>query len=427
MTAMTTTTLRPLGAMETRMALMHRELHGTNQGCQICRLDGAVPSHAIWAAAAELFHSYQALRCAIVEQDGVLHFAEHGKFARIQILERLLHADGDPDEQRQHAFEEELNHPLEEISSLWRLMIVRGPAPADVSLVLTSHHAIVDGLAGFNLIDDLLKKIDRQLGAPRGEPAGDAALDPAIDQFLLPAREQAGVAPPAAAAGAAFRQLAPVWARRTRNEYVVLSGEEYAQLQSQASATRQTVNSLLGAALASAAVEVGMATTPVPLKSAVSLRHVAPATARLGCYIGVADAGLALEQPLDVVAKDYETQLFVRIGRQCMRRSTVRPEALLATIAQGLESTSFSAGIGLTFPGTIALSGRFEHFAVRSYDAAANRVGGNLAVVATVIGFHDQLTLGLAFVEPLIERATVAALGSAVRAILLDYAVMAEA
>ncbi len=422
---MNATIVRPLGAIETRMALMHREMQGTNQGCQICVLQGNVASDSILAAAKQLFDTYQALRCAIAQHEGELVFVEHAQWAQwaqsgVQERSFDISAEAEATAMRQQVFEEELNRPLDCASALWRILILREVAAGRVSLVVTCHHAIVDGLASFALIEDLLGKID-QLGSavlniPITAPV-DAPLAPAIDSFLLPPRATPAVA---MLDGVPFQQAAPLQLRRTRNHYVVLSRAEHEQLKQHASAEQLTLNSMLGAALAAAALELGMAQEPVALKSAVSLRHVAPASARLGCYIAVADAQLALGQAPTAVAKSYETQLFVRIGRECMRRSTASAEAVLEVIAQASKMQSFSSGIGLTFPGTIALANTYQHFQVIAYDAAANRVGGNLAVVATVISFQEQLTLGLAFVEPLIDRATVAAFGDAVRARLLN-------
>jgi hypothetical protein len=408
--------LRELGAMETRMALMHREMQGTNQGCQICTLEGDLGNDEIRAAARSLFDDHQALRCVIVDQGDALVFQEHGDFDRIDLEERSLHADADPRVARDGVFEDELNRPLDAGHALWRMVILRGPTQRSVSIVITCHHAIVDGLASFALIEDLLRRLDE----PGRASQGDAPLAPAIDEFLLPARPtQAAPASPSRAP-LPFRHFAEMTQRRTRNEYVVLDAGEHEALKQRASAERLTVNSMLGAALAGAALDMGLVADPAPLKSAVSLRHVAPETARLGCYISVADTALALAPAAQVVARQYETQLFMAIGRHCMRRSPVQKRAVSDAIQRAKDSRSFEAGIGLTFPGTIAMTTHYRQFRVTAYNAAANRVGGNLAVVATVISFDGALTLGLAFVDPLIDRSTVRALGDAIRARLIQ-------
>lgn len=429
MTASDGAVIRALGWIETRMAVMHREFRGTTQGCQICVLQGSVTRSSLHLAARALFQKYQSLRCVIRDDGEHSYFVEHADIERVEVRHVSV---AERDGWRggvEKAYNDELNTPLDPAVALWRLLLITGPRHDDAAVVLTSHHSIMDGGSMYVLADELLNHVDCVMSG--GTIADDVRvpLPPPVDDYLAAGGATPGATPArvAAAEPLQHRRVATLDQRRTVVEFFGLTDAEHRKLRFQAARDRVSVNSLIAAVIGKAFVESALGTGALPLKTAVSLRHLLDGAAspqrQLGCFITVANTPVARpeQQDLRALASDYQATLaglFTGAGTM--------PATSRATLASQLvalaESRHFAEGVGLTNVGKVAVTKKFRHFRLVDYAAVANRRAGNAAFVVSPISFEDELSLPVTFTEPLMDRDSIVRFGTTMTRLLSDYA-----
>lgn len=404
---------RVLGGIETQMAAMHQELAGTTQGAQCVRLGGSIRVGELREAARIVFGTYPILRCAIGPQDAGLRFVAHDEFDRVQLrpLPELAATT------LESALEAEVGDPVDPSDVVWRLALSGEDGSDDRIIVLTCHHAVIDGFGFQVLFQELFRVLDalRRGADPTRDPAG---FPPPIDDFLLPGAT--GPAQSHAIDAIAYHSEAPVADRTTRMIPAEFSVDGSRRLEQACRARRISVNALLAAALAAACRDLGVIGDETPFKTAVSLRDRAAetgiATDQLGCYIAVADAVLRPKSPaagdydLVPLAKQYEAQLFSAMMRTCVRRPSGTMTDLLRATQSLREGRSFAHGIGIANAGTVTLDGELETLQVLDWRGINNRVGGNVSVVLHPIVFAGEQKLGFVYPEPLVDGDVVRAL-----------------
>ena len=404
--------LRALGGIETRMAAMHEGLLGTTQGSQVCVLKGALTLGALCSAARTLHEKYQALRCTVQFEQGTFAFFETVREVDVRQVS-VSDATGFRGAVHEH-YLDELNRPLDAASSLWRLLLVSGPGHDDAALVMTCHHAIMDGAGMFVLADQLLAHVDRAMAGVRQEPTASMMLAPEVDSFLAPERARVPESTPAPAQTQAMphRRQVPLEQRRTFVEYCELSEDAHRSLRRRAALERLSINVLIAAAMARAFAELGFDLEQVPLKTAISLRQFAPepyaAPSRLGCFISVANTPISLDpaRSLSQLAECYLKTLNDAFAG-CAANPGEAPARLAKKLEQLRDSQSFAEGIGLTNVGPVSITREFRHFRVVGYAGAANRRAGNVALVVSPSSFGDELGLPITFTEPAMDRMSV--------------------
>lgn len=392
---------RPLGQLETQMALMH-EQGGTTQTCSALRLSGELDSGHLRAAAQALNARHALLRCRIRDDGQQLSFCADRPLddAPVQVLPlgerfnlgRLL--------------EHELAQPLAPEISLWRLVVLSDDRRHEHCLLLTCHHAIADAVTLPQLLSELLQLC--AIEATEQRQAVGSVLPPPLEQQQ---ERQLHVAPTAPAATAPpHEQLAPLDQRSTRVVRRIVPASVLQRLLLQARQLGLSLNSLLAAALLKAAHEEGLGQR-IGLASAINLRQRIARPfddRRLGCYIGVARTELQVqERSLREIAADYQRQLHALLPTQALYQE--RSGSLTERRDQVRQLTSspcFTQGVALTNHGVIRIAGP-EGLVLRDYANVASRLAGNFAVAVHATTFQGSLSLCFTFVEPLISTARI--------------------
>lgn len=401
--AQTTGAGRPLGYIETLMALSHAELGGTTQCTYELLLHGRAEPEGLRRAAQETFGKYASLRVVIVERGGALHFVMDDDFSRIEIRAATLPSPAS----WKREVDRELHEPLDAGKALWRVALLSAEGSERHCLVFTFHHAIMDFSAFNEVLMDLLRRMDQEQaeqGASTSIP-----LPPAIDAFLSPreVEPRAGAARPIP-----WASHAPLCGRRTRALLDELGAADLARLDALCERERITLNAVLSAILARAAVDAGICTSPVSFKTAVSLRDCARAASAepivMGCYMAVAEAELEVDGRGDTaLARALERGLMASVVRDCLGSRAFDTPGLRERLS-ALRSGGAFGGLGMTNIGTLDLPVSFQSFVLEDLVPLANRVAGNHAVVAHVYRSRGTLKTLLVYPEPLLDARTVA-------------------
>lgn len=408
-------TERPLGHIETLMALMHAHAGGTTQCSGMVTLVGPPLEFAAFTrAVAAVLQRHPALRGRIEPRGaGFVLLACEGS-GHIEVARAPAWAAGNP----LAYFTGETNRTLDPAQSLCRFGLLVGRH--EQHIVFVCHHAIIDASGFHEVLDDLLAALD---GAPEARsaasgdapahdlPPADEGLPPPVDELLLPPLPLPPQQSPAAAAPVAYAAWAPLSARATALLGWSLAPARLQAFQQRCNDARLKPHSVISAALAQAAHACGVATDPASVKTAVSLRELRLAAkaadpARLGCHIAVADTPLALAgRSLREVALDYEQQLLAQVLQRGARRQTFDAATLGEAVHALRDSHHFRHGFAVTNLGQIRLGERCAHLRVGGYVAAAKRVAGNHAFALHVQTFAAQLGLLLVYTQPLVARA----------------------
>lgn len=398
---MPTVTSRPLGQIETSMALMH-QLSGTTQTTSLLRLSGALPAEVMQRAAAALHARHPLLHSRIVEHSHALHFCADVPFAQIDVQCVASPENVQPDE----LLQQQLAQVLDPSRQLWRLLLLSDPQANRHLLLLTCHHAIVDAASLVQLLDELLEDCERLHGGlplqRTAEPL-PGALEEHLTATTTPAH--ACTTPPPLP----FLQTLPLEQRTTGVSRLLLPKGLSSHLQNLAGKQKLSLNSLLAGALLKSAQDIGLG-SQIRIGTAVSLRQRAArtvASSRIGCYIGVAHQCLTVaNRPLLDVARDYQQQLRTSLPMQALRQPDISLAARRGAIERLREQQHFSQGIALTNHGSIHFSPR-RHLQIHDYANVASRVAGNFAVALHVTRFQGALSLCFTFAKPLMSEARI--------------------
>ncbi len=369
---------RPLGVIETRMALLHSRHAGTTQVTTIVRLRGWIGPGDLMARAKACFDRFPLLRCRIALRDEGLWFEEHDDLTRIECVSM-------PREDAEHWKREalnELNRPLDQGNALWRCRLLRDPAGADHELILTRAHAISDGQGTSELIDFWLSE----------EPSiRHAALPPSIDSWEA--------APPSApsARRLPLRTFPDPGAPRAHCHWFELSAGSTAAFEAQARENGLSLHSLLGARFVRACAAAGLGAR-LDLGFAASLRS------RMGTeaddYKGVCAIGVATAQGLDAclpeleLARAYGDAIRREAPRLPRRRQWSDRETLRSRILD-IAGPAPSSQIGITDLGRVQVSTRYPRLEVVGFHSSASRRSGHPAVTLHASRLDGRLSLAL--------------------------------
>jgi len=406
---------RQLGYIESAMAVLHQEARGTTQICHLVTLRGAVSYRAVVAAAHAIRAEFVVLRCRIMQRGGRLCFEEFPVATGLPVCRRSV-ADRAGVEA---LFQQEVDVPLDAARELWRLTFV-SEAGGEHTLVIVCHHAASDyvGLAG--LVERLLLRLDQVLcGTPFD--IATRVLSPAIDDFLRSGDSHP--LPRAPRSSVSRDRSAPVERRTTRVLPMRLEPAQYRRFKAACELHELRPNSVLSAALCLAAETVGLAQSPLPFKTAVSLRVFPAVAARVdvpvGCYLAVADLPVTLGgRGLVEVAAELEAALFRTFTGACMSKTEFDLTALRSELSAFRDGPTFHQGFGVTNVGEYAWKRDYENFRVTDVLTTVNRIAGNYALVLQADVFDEVLRLRFVYPDPLLRTAMVKRVVAAVSELL---------
>jgi hypothetical protein len=418
--------LRPLGQIETMMALSHEIAHGTAQGVLALELKGRLEIDALREAIRALHAKYAALRCIIqVGSDGQYSFEESASLEAIEIgYANTLQGDG------RDAVAVELGRVLDASRALWGVSLWSVSDASRHLLILRTHHAIFDGDSLHALVEELLGWCHHFLHGRAGDGgpmvAGSVPLALPIDGYLQPAAPPKPSPSEAAAVLMPHAVFAPLGSRHTRYLRTGLGASDTLELKQRCRAGGLEPHAVLSALLVRVAHEVGFCVGPVDFKTAVSLRACVPQEAvsvmSPACYVAVAGTRLeAGTASLSELAAHYQRALFGAVMRQASRLGPMSVETVRAHLVSAVEATQFN-GFGITNLGVLALRQVWPEFEVTDYLPLTRRVAGHHAFALHVLEFRQELSLIFVYTEPLMDRSVLGRIADVFVNRLLGYA-----
>lgn len=406
---------RPLGQIETSMALLH-ELNGSTQTCSLLSFSGPLSATQLQHAARALHRRHPLLRSRIVEHEQALHFQADVPFTAIDLRCAPVLAE----QSVAALLQQQLEQVLDPQRALWSLLLLSTPAADQHQLLLSCHHAIADAVSMQLLLGELLSNAERLLTNAALDDT-EVPLAAALEDHLLDGEQHPS--PSATLAAIAYQANLPVSQRRTGIRRLLLDRRLTTRLQQHAREQGLSLNSLLAAALLKAAAESEFG-AQICINTAVSLRQRAnrPITNMvLGCYIGVASHCLTVTgRSLPSVALDYQHQLRASLPHQAHRSVLSSLASNRTRIGALPEQQGFTQGIALTNHGACVFP-VYRHFQLLDYANVASRVAGNFAVALHVTGFAGALSLCCTFPMPLMDPARIERLQLRLQLILLDF------
>ncbi|MCZ4324351.1 condensation domain-containing protein [Pseudomonas anguilliseptica] len=406
---------RPLGQIETNMALMH-ELNGSTQTASLLSFAGPLSASTLLHAAEKLHWRHPLLHSRIVERAGALHFKCDVSFAQIKVHNHPLLSGQTPAQMLQN----QLDSVLDPQRQLWRVLLLSTADRSQHHLLLTCHHAIADAISLTQLLGELLSLCEsQQIGGP--SQVQQAPLAAALETYLTP--ETAPQPPCENPAPVRFLQSMPLARRRTGIRRLLLDSKISSKLKHLAKAQGLTLNSLLAAALLKASGELALG-SQIRISTAVSLRQRAATPidkSAIGCFIGVANHCLPVTaRSLGSIAIDYQRQLQASLPHLVKCLPAQELDSMRTRIHSLRSHQSFVHGIALTNHGVIEFP-QYRHFKLLDYANAASRVAGNFAVALHVTGFATALSLCFTFPDPLMDETRIRQLQNKLHQALLDF------
>lgn len=193
--------IRKLGPTEQTLEQASREA-STTVIVTYSRVRGPINSCLLEQALKQAADRYPLLAACILRRGRQLYFAKTPTQAIPLEMGHLSSED-----QWQDAYEAELNRPLDSRAGLSRVLLLQTPDPQLHYLLITTHHAISDGLSCGYIHTDVISACNRLVV---GQVLGDPALgDPALGNSALGDRGEAIARPPEPSPSAAALPVLP--------------------------------------------------------------------------------------------------------------------------------------------------------------------------------------------------------------------------
>lgn len=417
--------MRRLSDVEAAFALMNIDLSGATQVVTQVSIEARFDNRRIRDACAQWVLGAPILRQRIEMRGTDLHLVADAEEPGSAI--NIVDLEGVPD--LDQILENELNEPLPEAGSLWRLTFLRCARDSSTHLFFVRTHAISDGATTAYLVRSL---IDNLLGStPPTSPAidvGEASLNP----DLYPLTRPPILARPTSSRTFSDSQPESIplhtqpQVHTGRSEFVSWQINKVAAsgFMNWAKWKGWTINELLATALAEATAHA-LDRESVGIYTAVSLRPWYEEQVRLapGCTIGVVETAVHVNAGFEGALQSYREGLATAMAHWSPPRR--EHTTIKSQVASLLDQVS-SRGVCITNTGR-ADSALGRHKALISrYRTIVNRRAANYAVVLHAGSLDGQFDLTLSYGSPCIERAFVEKVQSGICSRLDAVSVEAE-
>ena len=409
---------RPLGHWPTVQAVYHARYAGSGTMVMAARVAGPLAPDRLRQALADLVARHSLLGATLVQGERELGWQEASPKQERDGTCRVL---ADPVGSWPEIADQETADPPAATGPLWRLTLAPAAVPGEQELILTTHHSLLDGRAGVQLLWDLLT-------AGTGEPG----LVHRLARWPLPAPLESRLPAPPPGAPAGDRPAsgaAPTWPlegdvttpRSCRLTEVPLAPGLVPALRLRARLAGATVQgALLAAVRRVAGLELGDA--PPALSTAVDLRGEAVPRvdlAELGCFMTM----VPTNHPLPVASSFWEeagrctralgAQLQARRSRGWHPRRS--PPALLdrltaEKIAQAHGLGRFAEGPALSNLGVVSPPALPPGVRVKALRFTSAQTAGLYPLFLTFASLGAEASCCLSTTEPLLSRARAARL-----------------
>ncbi len=390
--------IRPLAGVEIIMSCMHSLMRGTSQATQVLHTSCILPFDAYLDASQKLLTEFPILGACIREYEGKAWFFSGANCRDIPLVSEMV-SDSHEEER---CIRTAVDDPLAQESSLWQIRVLTVNGESTTKIVMTFHHAILDG-HGLSVVGTrFLHYLDNfQQGGT--EEVAIRKFPPSINDFLS---EKSSILPHEPVAPLPYEVAVPIKNRRTAWKSMLIDRTLRECIETRAKEDNLQYNSVLSAALIKAISDNRLYEEPMEFKSAVSLRIYEDMesieTSSLGCYMGISSMRqVARNKSVTEIAKAYQIGLVKDSLKRCFTKTHYSSQDIYRTMATSLESEEFTGGVGVTNIGDISIPRDYCHFELLDYFTTVNRIGGTYMVVVHLYKFNDIDTIQFVYPEPL--------------------------
>ncbi len=396
---------RPLGLTETICAEYFRQVPCGLQVVAAVTIDRELPRDAVREAAERVRQAHPVLASVLQrEAGGRWRFGPAGPDA--------VEVRGAPSGSAwRDRFRAALQEPLDPARALWRLEVVERPtdAPQTSALILVAHHAAVDGESALTILTELLQS---------ARPTALPAL-PALEDLLPDVPASPGAAAGAVAEGAwPVLQEAPTGQRTFGFLTLEVPGDVLAAVHTRAQEEGTTVTSALMVALCAASRALPDTTDTIGFNVPADARgRVTPPldAQTVGAYFVrshiFADRSDAPRDPW-ALARDLAHAAHADVSA-CLRRPAAwTTDEVAALVRRQCDDrrSHFDLAFLLTNLGAVRLPDDVHGFWFTTVQST-----GVEAFVVSAATLADTLHLGVAWPDPLVDRASGETLAQAFR------------
>lgn len=323
---------------------------------------------------------------------------------------------------------EEMNGPFPPEGPLVRLLVLAGADGCD--LILTFHHAVLDALRAYHLMQEVLQ-VAAGLQAGQRFPPAEAVPAPAPTAFLPPP-EAPQAAPPFTPRMLPRDGEAPLGTRSTRIVPRALDPDVTARLVARCKAERATpLGAVCAAALLATSRELGEAEPGLALGLPVSLRPLLPREVGdpVGCYASgiTVFARVAPKAPFWDLARSAAGSVRAAMDRGEAVAGAWAMEALpttgegAAALMERLDKLPLPA-VRISNIGALPAGANLGGIAAEEFHFCAGGAGAGPTWGAGMLTFRGRLVLDFGHPEPLVSRARADRLVQAAMEALQDAA-----
>ncbi|MCY4044262.1 MAG: condensation domain-containing protein [Cellvibrionales bacterium] len=414
--------VRLLGGMESRMAAFHSILSGSTQGIQVITLSDNVNEQLFKESAMVLYKRYQALQCVINEIDGEFYFIQTCDIDDVGVEFTTINRSEEVD----LYIREEVNTALDQDKSLWRIRLLKNKDNS-TTLIMTVHHALIDGAGMFHLANDLLDIYQTKLSGNTNEKdLAMLGMHPAVDDFQRLKKASTPKNNPAIDSIFPHSKTCSVSLRKTHWECIELSDKDTEKFKLVCSENGLKPHSVIAAILMRSAFKSGLTRSQATLSTATSLRHLVPtdidADTELGCYISIASTCFDTEtRTINESARLYDRELLMTMIKTSQFRAATNQSEIVKQTRTLIDNNEFTGGVGITNLGEVGVKTNYKAFDVIDYLMLANRNSANFALVAHCMEFKSRLKIIFVYPEPSLLNEQVEAVKAKFSATLEKY------
>lgn len=405
---------RKLGFWETGTALFHDDAAGAGIILIATYINGKIDHALLKQALHLLFQRHPLLRATIHRTKAGYFFKLNADFHAVPV--RFINRDG---EQRWlEVGEKELNVLFPTHEYLWRAALISSKDGQN-ELILSFHHAIIDGYSCVHFIDELLRlyiELDMQTFM-RIEPL--PLLEP-IEKLVTfhPTKEsiadEVAKTTRSGLTELAYQTYAPVGKRTTKNHVAIIPPEELQGLKERCHQNQASINSVLYAALLLAQQRVLGKTLDTVVSSPVNLRdYCEPAIDddQIGLFVSWINeltGEITANTSIWELARNYQLSHAHAIPKLAFLPENVKNEELeIYCPIFNLESLhhrrAFAAACSLTNMGQFDFPAIYGSLKLEGFFVTMSRQAGHVQINLSATSILQRLYLCFSYPHPLVH------------------------
>ena len=417
-----TSLIRPLGSIESRMAVMH-ELAGNTQTTSVVDLDVMLDQARLKIAVDLWLQTFEILSSRLVTTKSSFELHKTDLEAE-SILSKITLSDN---YDLSHATTVCLNSLLLANKALVAVVLLEDAKKQCSHIALTFHHSIVDGLSIATLVESLLGYYQTGVNSLA---RNKQTVAPALEQFLSlqekgvaekkllkTVTNETSIASKETPDDLPVELIVPQWKveesveiSRRSSAYLETCFDHQTMLQLKivSKELNSTLNTLLTYAFCRAIAELQQRNS-ISCLTAVSLRNRVQAGINddvIGCYIKVLPHTVSVSTSLNLFIDSYQQKL----SRSAQQLTSVQDDISLVLLRQRAKSLqrikAFSHDVAMTNHGQLNLMQDYEKFSIIGYRNLANRNGGNFAIALHIASLDHQMSCAFTYSIPLLNTQT---------------------